>query len=311
MLSGASSVRVRIPVRIDFAGGWTDVHYFSAREGGAVVNAAINHYVEGTAFSDGERMHLEYGMSVPRGAGLGTSAALDVAWLALTNDLIGRWPSAVELAEAAYRIEKLLGVEGGKQDQYASALGGFNHLVFSAEEEPARVEPLRLEPRVVEALEQRLLLCYTGSPHHSGSLHEQVWAPFLEGDLRIAGALRRIAGSVPATRDALLSGELDALAELLTENREAARQLFPGLVTPSMDRLFQLAKAAGALGSKACGAGGGGCLLFLCATELRGAVQRALEEEGGIVLPFRFESVSRWGEHATNQRELPSRQRLG
>ncbi len=302
---------MRIPVRIDFAGGWTDVPYFSAREGGAVVNAAINYYVEGTAFSEGGRTHLEYGMSVPQGAGLGTSAALDVAWLALTYGLMGRHASAVELAEAAYRLEQLLGVEGGKQDQYASALGGFNHLVFGAEDEPARVEPLRLEPRVVEALEQRLVLWYTGRAHHSGSLHERVWAPFLEGDLRIAGALRRIADSVAPAREALLAGDLDALAELLTVNREAARTLFPGLVTPSMDHLFQLGQAAGALGSKACGAGGGGCLLFLCAPRRREAVQRALEEEGGIVLPFRFESVSRWGERATNERGSPSDERMG
>jgi D-glycero-alpha-D-manno-heptose-7-phosphate kinase len=297
MLSGRT-VRVRIPVRIDFAGGWTDVHHFSAREGGAVVNAAIDHYVDGTAVDAGERVHLEYDMAVPKGAGLGTSAALDVAWLALTNGLMGEPTSAVELAEAAYRLEKVLGVEGGKQDQYASVFAGFNYLRFGAEDEPAQVEPLRLRPSVVRALEDRLVLCYTGSAHHSGALHERVWRPFAEGDARIAGALRRIAASVAPTRDALLAGDLEALAELLTVNREAARQLFGGLVTPAMDHFFEVASAAGAIGSKACGAGGGGCLLFLCAGERREAVEKALRNEGGVVLPFRFEAASRWGQNA-------------
>jgi D-glycero-alpha-D-manno-heptose-7-phosphate kinase len=302
MPSGAT-IRARIPVRIDFAGGWTDVHHFSGREGGAVVNAAINHYVDGAAFADGERVHLEYDMAVPKGAGLGTSAALDVAWLALTNGLMGRRPSAVELAEAAYRLEKVLGVEGGKQDQYASAFAGFNYLRFGTEDEPARVEPLRLKPGVIQALEERLVLCYTGSAHHSGALHVRVWRPFLEGDARIAGALRQIAASVRPTREALLAGDLEALAELLTTNREAARRLMPGLVTSAMDRFFERARAAGAIGSKACGAGGGGCLLFLCAAGRREAVETALRNEGGVLLPFRFEPVSRWGANAAVENE--------
>src|SRR5688572_3823557 len=43
------SVRARAPIRLDLAGGWTDVPPFSAREGGAVVNAAINRYCHVTA----------------------------------------------------------------------------------------------------------------------------------------------------------------------------------------------------------------------------------------------------------------------
>src|SRR5438309_1832947 len=120
------TVTVRVPVRIDFAGGWSDVHYFSAREGGAVLNAAITPYVEGSARWEGWQLHVEYGLSLPPGSHLGTSASVDVAWLALTNGLIGREQSPVELAEAAYRLEKVLGVTGGKQDQYAAALGGFS-----------------------------------------------------------------------------------------------------------------------------------------------------------------------------------------
>src|SRR5919204_5728836 len=102
-------VTVRIPVRIDFAGGWSDVHYFSAREGGAVLNAAISPYVEGSARWEGKQLHLEYNLALPPGSHLGTSASVDVAWLALTNGLIGRKQSSVELAGAAYHLEELLG----------------------------------------------------------------------------------------------------------------------------------------------------------------------------------------------------------
>src|SRR5919201_6822802 len=101
-------VTVRIPVRLDFAGGWSDVHYFSAREGGAVLNAAISPYVEGSARWEGWQLHLEFSLSLPPGSHLGTSASVDVAWLVLTNGLTGRKQSPVELAEAAYHLEKML-----------------------------------------------------------------------------------------------------------------------------------------------------------------------------------------------------------
>ena len=289
MTGESVAVELRVPVRIDFAGGWTDVSHFSARHGGAVVNAAINHYVEGRAVTSGTETRLEYRTGVPPGSGLGSSAALDVAWLSLTNGLIGRDRSPVELAEDAYRLEKLLGVAGGKQDQYASALGGFNYLRFGAEDEPAEVEPLRLRPDVVRALEERLVLCYTGSAHHSSSLHERVWARFLRGDARIRAALMQIRDSVAPMRDALLAGDLPAVAELLTLNREAAGRFLPELVTPAMDRLFAEAAHAGAIGSKACGAGGGGCLVLLCEAGCREPVERALTSRGARILRFRFE----------------------
>src|SRR5207253_5138957 len=89
-------VAVRIPVRIDFAGGWSDVHYFSAREGGGVLNAAITPCVAGRARWEGQQLHVEYSLSLPPDSHLGTSASIDVAWLALTNGLTGREQSPVE-----------------------------------------------------------------------------------------------------------------------------------------------------------------------------------------------------------------------
>ncbi len=88
----------------------------------------------------------------------------------------------------------------------------------------------------------------------------------------------------------------------MTSNREAARRLVPELVTPEMDILFQAAASAGAAGSKACGAGGGGCLLFLARPRLGGAVRRALEAHGARLMPFRFEPTSYWGDGESGPR---------
>jgi len=285
---GNGPITVRIPTRIDFAGGWSDVHYFSEREGGAVLNAAITPYVEGRARWDNAGLCLTYTLDLPPSSHLGTSGSIDVAWLALTIGLMGHTQSPVEQAESAYRLEKLLGIEGGKQDQYAAALGGFNALRFGAEHDAAEVERLDVAAETVRALEDRCVLCYSGPPPAAGSVHERVWERYRRGDRKVISALRDIRDSVTPARDALLSGDLDALAHQLTLNREAGRRLDPDTVTARMDELFHKGEAAGALGSKACGEGGGGCLLFLCARARENEVERALREKGTDIINFSF-----------------------
>ncbi|MDQ3856107.1 MAG: GHMP kinase [Chloroflexota bacterium] len=288
-MTNSAEVTVRVPVRIDFAGGWTDVHYFSAHEGGAVLNGAINLYVEGRATSGERGLRVEYGMTIPSGSGLGTSAALDVAWLALTNRLLGRTRSEVELAEDAYRLEKLLGVEGGKQDQYSAALGGFNYLTFAAEDQPAEVERLAVPSSVVSELYDRTVLAYTGSAHSSSSVHAGVWNRYRAGEEEVSSALREMRRLAREARDALMAGDLDSLAVLVTRTRECSRRLHPALVTPHMDELFATGEQAGAAGSKACGAGGGGCIVFICQPNKRTDVERALAARGAELVPFEFQ----------------------
>jgi D-glycero-alpha-D-manno-heptose-7-phosphate kinase len=285
---GHEPVTVRVPVRIDFAGGWSDVHYFSSREGGAVVNAAITPHVVGTARWDERELRLDYTLPLPPTSHLGSSASIDVAWLALTAGLMGEDRLPVELAELAYRIEKLLGTEGGKQDQYAAALGGFNLLRFGNEDEPAQVERLGVLAETIDALQERLVLCYAGPPPSAGSVHEQVWERYRAGDDALTAALREIRDSAFRARDALISGDLEALGGVLTANREAARRLHKETVSARMDGLFAAGEQAGALGSKACGEGGGGCLLFLCAEGRRDAVEEALRTRDGVIYPFQF-----------------------
>jgi D-glycero-alpha-D-manno-heptose-7-phosphate kinase len=217
-----------------------------------------------------------------------------VAWLALTKRLMKEELTASDLAELAYRLEKLIGVEGGKQDQYAAALGGFNLLHFRAEDEPAAVEELNVPTQTVQTLQASCILCDAGPSPAAGSLHTEVWQRYRQGDATIARTLREIRDTVLPARDALLAGNVAVLASLITANREAARQFHPHNVTPHMDELFMAGESAGALGSKACGEGGGGCLLFLCPPGHRTAVENALRSRGGTLISFRFIARSEW-----------------
>lgn len=283
-----SDLSVRVPARVDFAGGWTDVADYAAKEGGAVLNAAIDRYLEGRAKWDVDGMRIEQTLDLPPQSHLGTSASADVAWLRLTYGLIGRNVSSVQIAEQAHRLANLLGVKGGKQDEYAAALGGFNLLRFGAEDTPAKVEGLDVPSSVVRDLEARCVLCDSREASSSGNLHDEVWSRYRAGDAGIARVLRTLRDTAEPARDALMAGDLDTLAELTTQNREGARRLHAGLVTPRMDELFGVAERSGAIGGKGCGGGGGGFLLLVCGVGRKPDVEAALRERGGVPLLFRF-----------------------
>jgi D-glycero-alpha-D-manno-heptose-7-phosphate kinase len=274
----------RAPVRVDLAGGWTDVHYFADREAGAVLNVAIAHYVRGELARATRRFRVTYHTDIPPGAGLGASAALNVVWLALVNAALGREPTREELAEQAYRLEDLLGVTGGKQDQYAAALGGINLLRFN--EGAVHVERLSLSDETLRQLQQRLVLVYSGESRLSGDIHERVWKGYLSGKTKVAAALRRLTAIALEMREALVSGDLGSFGALLGENWRCQKDLHPSITNETVEGLFRTAEGAGAISGKACGAGGGGCLLFWCGDGAASRVAGALRDAAPQVIDF-------------------------
>jgi D-glycero-alpha-D-manno-heptose-7-phosphate kinase len=290
-------ITARAPVRVDLAGGWTDVHYFADREAGAVLNVAIARYVRGELARAARRFRVNYHTDIPPGAGLGASAALNVVWLALVNAALGRQPSREELAEQAYRLEDLLGVTGGKQDQYAAALGGINLLRF--QEGAVHVERLSLSDETLRQLQKRLVLVYSGESRLSGDIHERVWKGYLSGEEKVADALRRLTAIALEMREALVCGDLGSFGALLGENWRCQKDLHPSITNETVEGLFRVAEGAGAISGKACGAGGGGCLLFWCEESAAPRVAGALRDAAPQVIDFALDGeglvVSREG----------------
>ncbi|MBU0778422.1 GHMP kinase, partial [Patescibacteria group bacterium] len=101
----------KAPVRLDFAGGWTDVEEFAHTAHGHVVSATIDRYVTGTrATAEDGSLTISYQSDLPVGCGLGASAALNVVWLNLVRPELAERGDKAAIAEMAYGIEQALGI---------------------------------------------------------------------------------------------------------------------------------------------------------------------------------------------------------
>lgn len=288
----------KAPVRIDFAGGWTDVDIFCKGAGGAVLNATIDKYVtgrlemlDGSPTADGgwkDGITVSYQSDLPAGSGLGTSAALNVVWLSLVKTQVNDIEDQKTIAGLAYELEAILGILGGKQDQYASAIGGFNFMTFG---EKVEVEQLSVPPNVVKELEDRLVLCYTGKQRLSGNIHENVWGAYRQGAVETVNALYSLRNIAYNMRYVLLAGRLDEFADLMNQNWEAQKKLDASVSNAQIEELFDGAFKHGAVSGKACGAGGGGCVLFFAEPNRRRSVEEVVEKLGSRVIPFKFEAA--------------------
>jgi D-glycero-alpha-D-manno-heptose-7-phosphate kinase len=267
-------IRTKAPVRIDFAGGWSDVALFTEESKGFVVNGAINRYAYATLvcesrteFSDSVELQrvldkkiriysadfdtfveaedirqLEYDgnidlvkaavrqMSIqiggfdlitqsnaPPGSGLGTSAAMGVTLIGVLGALKDVTYLPYQYAELASSIERHeLGILGGKQDHYASAIGGISFMEFQDEE--VKTSPLKLPPHIRYELEKNLVLCYTGQSRLSGNIHQNVTEAYKSGEPGVKKALENLKAIAESTKTALIRGRLTDFGELLSEN---------------------------------------------------------------------------------------------
>jgi D-glycero-alpha-D-manno-heptose-7-phosphate kinase len=279
-------LRAQAPVRLDFGGAWTDVDLYAQEFGGAVFNATINHYVTGEQNVTDEGLQVRYGFELPTGSGLGTSAALNVCWFGLIGGKTD--PDRCRVAEQAYGLEALLGILGGRQDQYAAAFGGFNLMRFGGGSS-VEVEQVTLAPEMITTLEKRSVLVYTGTPRLSGNIHENVWGGFRSGRKETVAAFHGLKEVGLGLPEALKSGDFAAFAALLAQNWEHQKNLDPSVSNAQIEKLFVVAESAGAIGGKACGAGGGGCLYFVTEEGTQLAVVNALVAAGARYIPFQFE----------------------
>lgn len=233
-------------------------------------------------------LDLQLFCDAPPGSGLGSSSALVVAMLAAVAELNQMPMTPYELAERAYRVERVqLQQVGGLQDQYATTFGGFNFIEFLGEDRVV-VNPLRIPQDVESELHGSLLLCYTGVTRISGGILRRQVEGYRSGRKESVESLERIKALTLEMKEALLTGDLPAFAEILDESWQAKRGLAEGITNDRIEELVEHAKMSGALAGKLLGAGGGGYLLLFCPFDRRPSIAEAMEEAGARVVRFNF-----------------------
>ena len=314
----------RTPIRISFVGGGTDIANFYRQYGGAVISTAIDKYIS-VCITKGQNSqiavntpdhcetvsdldHIQHplireavrktgvtgGISITvtsdvpsRGCGLGSSSALTVGLLNALYAYQGIEMPVEILAQQACEIEiDRLKQPIGKQDQYIASYGGLRRIQFN-KDESVNTQDIPVTPETIACLEDNFTLFYTGIQRRAETiLHDQKRAASPQ-------MLLQMRELVPAFHDVLVKGNrggcLDEVGHLLHRAWKLKRSLCDSISNPTLDTIYERAIAAGALGGKILGAGGGGYFLFYVPTERQRVVTTALSYFGLSQLGFHFE----------------------
>ncbi len=237
-----------------------------------------------------ESLRLSLHSDAPVGTGLGSSSTMAVALVGAFQRYLRQSWTAYEVAELAYRIERQeLRLKGGRQDMYAAAFGGFNFMEFDSQR--TIVTPLKISSEVANELAYRLLLCYTGTSHYSDDIIQRQQASYAHKEGATVRALDATKALAIDMKNELLRGNIDAMGRLLDEGWQLKKQFTEGISNPHIDAFYERARAAGALGGKLVGSGGGGYILLFCDFARRAEVAKAVQASGGTVTDFSLETA--------------------
>lgn len=229
-------------------------------------------------------LDIEFWSGVPFGSGLGGSSALTVALMGALERLSPRNLSGVDRVDFVRDVEtRVLGKPAGVQDYYPPLEGGVHVITFR----PGRTSGERIDPDS-GAWARHLTLFDSGVSHSSGMNNWQILRARLEGDAAVAENLEGVRAAAVSMAEAVRAGDFPAMGLALAREWEARRRLAPVVSTATIERAIAAAAGAGAWGGKACGAGGGGCVVFLSPAEATDRVRRVLSGLGeGSVVPVR------------------------
>jgi D-glycero-alpha-D-manno-heptose-7-phosphate kinase len=227
---------------------------------------------------------METHSEAPAGAGISGSSALMVAIGAALARYTGRRLSKEDLRVIAGNGEtQVIRVPAGCQDYYPALYGGVSAIEL-------RVDGIYRRAITVapEEINSRFVLAYTGVPRQSGINNWEVFKKHIDGDKRVHRNFEEIAAIARSMWGALATGRWDEVACLLREEWALRKKNAPGISTPFIDQLVKISARYGGVGAKVCGAGGGGCVVFMVEPGSAATVSKALGEAGGRLLPVQL-----------------------
>jgi D-glycero-alpha-D-manno-heptose-7-phosphate kinase len=226
---------------------------------------------------------------IPPGSGLGSSSTLVVAMVKSFVELLNLPLGDYDVAHLAFEIERRdVGMTGGRQDQYAATFGGVNFMEFYADDRVV-VNPLRIKSWVLSELEASIVLFYTGVSRASATIiEEQIKNIGSDASPEALEAMHRMKAEALSMKESLLRGDLRRFFQAINASWESKKRTAHAISTPRIETIYRHAMAAGALGGKLSGAGGGGVMMFFVSPERRMDVHRALQADEGQLLTCHF-----------------------
>ena len=329
------------PFRMSFFGGGTDMESFFTKHGGAVLSTTFDKYcyvnvrhlprffdystelsysrtervtniqdIEHPAIRNAMQMlnmqeiRLTYEADLPARSGLGTSSSFAVGMLSAFYALKGKYASKKQLADEAIYLERVLCDEaGGWQDQIAASYGGFNRINFNTDG-TYDVLPVIISPERKKKLNDNLMMFFTGFTRFSSDV-QKANSSTLETQAEKENRLLEMLSLVDQAENILTnkSVDLDEFGKLLDHTWKLKRQTGSAVSTNNIDELYARAMAAGALGGKLLGAGGGGFLVFYVQPQYQKAVREAMNDL--LYIPFKFEDGGSRVIHYTPETFVP------
>lgn len=328
----------KTPFRMSFFGGGTDMESYFRENGGAVISTTFDKYcyvnvrhlprffdystelsysktervtevddIQHPAIRNAMKMldmyeiRLTYEADLPARSGLGTSSSFAVGMLNAFYALKGKYADKKKLADEAIYLERVLCNEaGGWQDQIAASYGGFNRINFNAD--GYEVLPIIISPERKKQLNNNLMMFFTGFTRFSSDVQKanSVSGKDKKVQLKEMYQLVDVAERILTDKDT----DLNEFGRLLDHTWRLKRQTGAAVSTDSIDGLYARGIAAGALGGKLLGAGGGGFLLFYVQPEKQNEVRKAMKDL--MYIPFEFENGGTRVIHYTPETYVPA-----
>lgn len=226
--------------------------------------------------------------NIPKGSGLGASSTLLMALSHALIRLSGQRPDKEEVIDIGANIEaQSIKVPTGKQDYYPASYGGINAIWFGID--GVKRSSIDVPGGFIQELEERTVLSFVGAPRFSGATNWNMMKAYIDNQRRTVANMRRIKQTARKMKEVLEQGRFHALVRLLREEWQNRKNLAPGVTNPQIDGIMAAIEKEGALASKLCGAGGGGCMVTLTRKGAKAGVERYLQKAGILVLPFKIE----------------------
>ena len=239
-------------------------------------------------FDNTDGLDVFIASQIPPGTGLGGSGAVAVSMITGLSAWFGWNYSKIDIAEMACDIGiNKLKLPSGKQDEYGATMGGLNQIVFT--KEGTRVNPVSAPPGILDSLQSRLMLFYTGKSRNSEKILNSQSKASREQDPATLERMHRIKALGQDMLTTVTEGRLDDFADLLHQSWLQKRGVNSAISNDQIDTAYETARQNGALGGKITGAGGGGFLMLYCHESKQAAVTNALQALNLYRMDFCFD----------------------